>query len=199
MSAPGNPPQPEILKSLLPEIESGFIRAGLSKDQVDAILPAVSDNLLETARAEPSAEAGGPKVVWKGHFLGLKDAGGKVIEGAVKLAIAAIVAGHGHIDGNQAKEAVVDTLVGLRSTVMKLDDGQKLTCAAILEITRRKRSRVFIEPGASAAEIQQYFVDRNEIAPPKLDEILAQLSRQTPKVLESATFGNAGPFYQVRF
>ena len=82
---------------------------------------------------------------------------------------------------------------------MKLKDSAKLVCVAILEISRKKRYKIFIEPGASETEINKYFADRKRMAPPDLSNILQDLASGEPKVLEAATYGGRGPFYQVRF
>ncbi len=87
----------------------------------------------------------------------------------------------------------------MRKTVLRLDDEQKMVCVAIMEIDRRKRSRTFIEPGASAGEIAAYFTKRDENVPPLLEQTLADLSRRNPPVLAAASYGGRGPFYQVRF
>jgi len=190
---------PPIVQQMLADIESALGRSGLPPDQIAGILPEVRDTLIETARTTPRPTDGGPKVIKGDHFYGVKDMGGQVIESGVKLVIVAILAGHGHIDGMHAKEAVVDALIGLRKTILKLDDAQKAVCVAIMDISSRKRSRVFIEPGASAEEIRNYFKERNAALPPGLEKILDGLSLGVPKVLESATYGGRGPFYQVRF
>jgi hypothetical protein len=190
---------PPIVQQMLADIESTLGRSGLPPDQIAGILPEVRDTLIETARTTPRPTDGGPKVIKGDHFYGVKDMGGQVIESGVKLVIVAILAGHGHIDGMHAKEAVVDALIGLRKTILKLDDAQKAVCVAIMDISSRKRSRVFIEPGASAEEIRNYFKERNAALPPGLEKILDGLSLGVPKVLESATYGGRGPFYQVRF
>jgi hypothetical protein len=190
---------PPIVQQMLADIESTLGRSGLPPDQIAGILPEVRDTLIETARTTPRPTDGGPKVIKGDHFYGVKDMGGQVIESGVKLVIVAILAGHGHFDGAQAKEAVVDALFGLRKTILKLDDAQKAVCVAIMDISSRKRYRIFIEPGASAEEIRNYFKERNAALPPGLEKILDGLSLGVPKVLESATYGGRGPFYQVRF
>jgi hypothetical protein len=192
-------PDPPIVQQMLADIESALERTGLPSDQIAGILPEVRDTLIETARTTPQPTEGGPKVIKGDRFYGVKDMGGQVIESGVKLVIVAILAGHGHIDGMHAKEAVVDALIGLRKTILNLDDAQKVVCVAIMDISSRKRSRVFIEPGASAEEIRNYFKERNAALPPGLEKILDGLSLGEPKVLESATYGGRGPFYQVRF
>jgi hypothetical protein len=190
---------PPIVHEMLANIESALQRSGLAADQIAGILPEVRDTLIETARTTPRPTEGGPKVVEGDRFYGVKDMGGQVIESGVKLVIVAIMAGHGHIDGMHAKEAALDALIGLRKTILKLDDAQKAVCVAIMDISSRKRSKIFIEPGASADEIRKYFQKRNAALPPGLEKILTELSLGEPKVLESATYGGRGPFYQVRF
>ena len=68
-----------------------------------------------------------------------------------------------------------------------------------MNITSRKRSKIFIEPGASESEIKSYARERDEALPPDLGKILAALSLAEPKVLDAARYGDRGPFYQVRF
>jgi len=189
-------PDPPIVQLILAEMEFALNRSGLPPDQ---ILPEVRDTLIETARTTPRSTEGGPKVIKGDIFYGVKDMGGQVIESGVKLVIVAILAGHGHIDAMHAKEAAVDALIGLRKTILKLDDAQKAVCVAIMDISRRKRSRVFIEPGASAEEIRNYFKERNAALPSGLEKILDGLSLGEPKALENASYGGRGPFYQVRF
>jgi len=190
---------PPIVQDMLANIESALERSGLPPDQIAGILPEVRETLIDTARTTPRPTEGGPKVIKGDRFYGIKDMGGRVIESGVKLVIVALLAGHGHIDGMQAKEAAVDALIGLRKTILKLDDAQKLVCVAIMDISGRKRSRIFIEPGASADDIRNYFKERKAAVPRDLEKILDGLSLGEPKVLESATYGGRGPFYQVRF
>ncbi len=192
-------PDPPIVQQKLSDIKSALERTGIAPDQLAEILPEIRDELIETARTTPRPTEGGPKVVKGDRFYGLKDIGGQVIESGVKLVTVAILAGHGHIDALHAKEAAVDALIGLRKTVLKLDDAQKAVCLAIMDISSRKRSRIFIEPGASAEEIRTFFAEWHAALPPGLDKILDGLSYGQPKVLESATYGGRGPFYQVRF
>jgi hypothetical protein len=192
-------PDPPIVEQRLVDIKSALERSGLAPDQIAGILPEIRDTLIETARTTARPTEGGPKVIKGDHFYGVKDMGGQVIESGVKLVIGAILAGHGHIDPLHAKEAAVDALIGLRKTILKLDDAQKVVCVAIMDISSRKRSRIFIEPGASADEIRNYFTARNAVLPPGLEKILDGLSQGETKVLESATYGGRGPFYQVRF
>jgi hypothetical protein len=191
---------PPIVNDLLPELTAGLAQAGLSKAQVDDMLPEIRLEMIEASKTTPAPDQGGPKViVGEDVFVGLEDTGGKILESGLKLALCAILAGHGHVDPQHAKGALVDLLVGLRKTVMKLDDTQKLVCLAILEISRAKRYKVFIEPGASAAEITAYFTGRSETVPEDLPKVLERLAGSDPKVLENATYGDRGPFYQVRF
>jgi hypothetical protein len=190
---------PSIVSALLPELATRLAMAGLSKAQVDEMLPEIRMKMIEAARTTPAPDQGGPKVIVGDVFVGLEDTGGKILESGLKLALCAILAGQGHVDPQHAKGALVDLLVGLRKTVMKLDDTQKLVCLAILEISRAKRYKVFIEPGASAAEITAYFKERNESVPEDLPKVLEKLTSSDPKVLETATYGDRGPFYQVRF
>lgn len=192
-------PDPPIVQQMLADIKSALDRCGLPPEQIAGILPEVRVKLIETARTTPRLTEGGPRVIKGDRFFGLKDMGGQVIESGVKLLMVAILAGHGHIDAMHAKEAAVDTLVGLRKTVLKLDDAQKAVCVAIMDISSRKRSRIFIEPGASAEEIRNYFKERNVALPPALEKIMDGLSLGETKVLESAMYGGRGPFYQVRF
>ncbi len=189
---------PIVLK-LLGDIESALKLSGLPDDQIATALVGIRKTLIETAQTEPTPTEGGPKIIKGRYFFGLEDMGGKAIESGVKLAIAAILAGHGHIDATHAKEAVVDCLIGMRKTVLRLDDAQKMVCVAIMDVGGRKRSRIFIEPGASADEIRSYFAKRDEIVPPGLEQILADLSHGDPAVLAAASYGERGPFYQVRF
>jgi hypothetical protein len=174
-------------------------RTGLPDGEIAAALVEIRNTLIETAQKEPVATEGGPKVIKGDYFFGLKDMGGKVIESGVKLAIAAVLAGHGQIDAAHAKEAVVDCLIGMRKTVLKLDDAQKVVCIAVMDISSRKRTRIFIEPGASAHEIREYFERRNQMTPRGLDQTLVELSHGDPPVLAAASYGDRGPFYQVRF
>jgi len=192
-------PDPPIIQERLVDIKSALERSGLPPAQIAGILPEIRDALIETARTTPRPTEGGPKVIKGDHFYGVKDMGGQVIESGVKLVVGAILAGHGHIDAMHAKEAAVDALIGLRKTILKLDDAQKVVCVAIMDISSQKRSRIFIEPGASAEEIRNYFAARRPALPSGLEQILSGLSHGEPKVLESATYGARGPFYQVRF
>jgi len=189
-------PDAPIVQILLGEIESALRRNGFPEDQIGPALTDIRKELIETAEAPPDKTKGEPKIIKGRLFYGLKDMGGQVIESGVKLAIAAILAGHG--DPTHAKEAVVDCLIGMRKTILKLSDAQKVVCVAIMNISNRKRSKIFIEPGASAAEIIAYFKDCKKTLPPGLDKILDELSHGEPRVLEAASYGDRGPFYQVR-
>jgi hypothetical protein len=188
-----------IVQKLLGDIEAALERSGLPDDQTAAALVEIRETLIETAKKEPVATEGGPKVIKGDYFFDLKEMGGKVIESGVKLAIVAILAGHGQIDAAHAKEAVVDCLIGMRKTVLKLDDTQKLVCVAVMDVGSRKRTKIFIEPGASAHEIEDYFRKRNQIVPKGLEQTLLSLSQGDPAVLAAARYGDRGPFYQVRF
>lgn len=190
---------PPLVRQSLADIEAALRRHGFLDAQLAETLPDIRKTLIETAQAPPEPAEGGPRVIIGERFYGLKDMGGQVIESGVKLALSAILAGHGSIDPTHAKQAVVDCLMGIRKTVLKLDDAEKLVCVAIMDISSKKRSRIFIEPGASAADIRAYFEQHRETSPPELDKMLGELSRGEPKVLEAATYGDRGPFYQVRF
>jgi hypothetical protein len=129
---------------------------------IAAALVEIRPTLIDTSRKEPDPAEGGPKVIKGDYFFSLKEMGGKAIESAVKLAIAAVLAGHGHIDPAHAKE-------------------------------------IFIEPGASADEIRDYFKDRGQLVPKGLEATLADLSHGDPSVLAAQSYGGRGPFCQVRF
>jgi hypothetical protein len=97
--------------------------------------------MIEAARTTPTPDQGGPKVIVGDVFVGLEDTGGKVLESGLKLALSAILAGQGHVDPQHAKGAVFDLLVGLRKTVMKLDETQKLVCLASWRSAEQRDTR----------------------------------------------------------
>jgi hypothetical protein len=92
---------------------------------------------------------------------------------------------------------VLELLKGLQPLLKKLDPGSLLVCSAIAAVSAGKKQRPLAERNASRQDIIDYFTQRGESTPVKLDEILSKL--KSDGVLTPSYYRDSGPYYEIKF
>jgi hypothetical protein len=161
--------------------------------------PALEDRVLtelEQLTTElPREERGGTRVVIKGRFFSVGEAGWKLLTSVAALAISSLDP-TGLTKVVALKEAL-DLLKALRPLLKKLDPASELVCAAIAAITADKKRQGLAERGASEEDIVKHFHGAGQMSPIKLGDILKRL--EADGVLEATRYALVGPFYSIRF
>jgi hypothetical protein len=126
----------------------------------------VEDQILEQLEAIaaelPKEDQGGTRIIVGGRHFSLGEAGWKLLTSSAAFAISTL--DPTHLTKLVALNEGLGLLKELRPLLQKLDPGKMLVCSAIARVSAmKKRSKKFFqEPGASRADIENYFEQGGE-------------------------------------
>lgn len=176
-------------------LEEAGLPAAVAGSPADSDLEDAFLSELEAITQElPPEEVGGTRIIIKGRFFSLGNAGWKLLTSVASLAISTLDP-TGVTKAVALKEAL-DLFKELRPLARKLDPGKVLVCGAIAAVAA-ERKRQGVRRGATEEDIRRHFSDRGQMPPPKLSDILSSL--EGDEVIKATYDEGSGPFYSIRF